>query len=41
MQEKLSILEAGYGQMARDKAREGEALEWTEATVADVSDETR
>jgi hypothetical protein len=34
-------LEAGYRQMARDEAREVEALEWANATVADVADETR
>jgi putative NADPH-quinone reductase len=34
-------LEAGYQQMAQDEAREAEALEWAEATIGDVSDETR
>jgi predicted CopG family antitoxin len=34
-------LEAGYQQMAQDEEREAEALEWTEATIGDVSDETR
>lgn len=34
-------LEDGYRQMARDEAREAEALEWSEATVGDVADETR
>lgn len=34
-------LEAAYRQMAREEAREAEALEWTEATVGDVADETR
>jgi hypothetical protein len=34
-------LEAGYRQMAQDEAREAEALEWANATVADVADETR
>ena len=34
-------LEAAYEQMARDEEREAEALEWAEATVGDVSDETR
>jgi predicted CopG family antitoxin len=34
-------LEAAYQQMAEDEAREAEALEWAEATVGDVSDETR
>lgn len=40
MQKKLSILETGYSQMARDKVREAEALEWAEVTVGDVADET-
>jgi len=34
-------LEAGYRQMGQDEAREAEALEWSEATVGDVADETR
>lgn len=34
-------LEAAYQQMAQDEEREAEALEWTEATVSDVSDEPR
>ena len=34
-------LEAAYEQMAQDEAREAEALEWAEATIGDVSDETR
>lgn len=34
-------LEAAYQQMAQDEAREAEALEWAEATIGDVSDETR
>lgn len=34
-------LEAGYQLMALDEEREAEALEWTEATIGDVSDETR
>ena len=34
-------LEAAYREMAEDEARESEALEWAEATVTDVSDETR
>ncbi|MBI3015831.1 MAG: addiction module antitoxin [Candidatus Tectomicrobia bacterium] len=34
-------LEAAYQQMAKDEAREAEALEWSEATVRDVGDETR
>jgi hypothetical protein len=34
-------LEVAYQQMAREEAREAEALEWVEATVGDVADETR
>ena len=34
-------LEAAYQQMAQDEERELEALEWAEATVGDVADETR
>jgi predicted CopG family antitoxin len=34
-------LEAAYRQMAEDEVREAEALEWAEATIGDVSDETR
>ena len=34
-------LEAAYRQMAQDRQREAEALEWAEATIGDVSDETR
>ena len=34
-------LEAAYQQMAQDEARESEALAWAEATIGDVSDETR
>ena len=34
-------LEAAYEQMALEEAREAEALEWAEATVGDVADETR
>jgi predicted CopG family antitoxin len=34
-------LEAAYQQMARDETREAEALEWAEATIGDVSYETR
>ena len=34
-------LEAAYQQMARDEVRETEALEWSEATIGDVSDEPR
>ena len=34
-------LEGAYREMAQDEAREAEALEWAEATVGDVGDETR
>lgn len=34
-------LDAAYQQMAQDEAREEEALEWAEAAIGDVSDETR
>ena len=34
-------LEAAYREMAREEAREADALEWAEATVGDVADETR
>ena len=34
-------LEAAYREMALDEARETEALEWAEATMGDVADETR
>lgn len=34
-------LDAAYRQMAQEEAREAEALEWSEATVGDVADETR
>ena len=34
-------LEAACRQMAQDEAGEAEALEWAEATVGDVADETR
>ena len=34
-------LDLAYRDMARDESREVEALEWSEATVGDVSDETR
>ena len=30
-----------YAQMAQEEAREAEALEWAEATVGDVANETR
>ncbi len=34
-------LEAAYRQMAQEEERETEALEWSEATIGDVADETR
>lgn len=34
-------LDAAYRQMAQDEARETEALEWAEATIADVGNEPR
>jgi len=34
-------LHEAYKQMAQDEARESEALEWSEATIGDVSDEPR
>jgi predicted CopG family antitoxin len=34
-------LDIAYRQMAQEEARETEALEWAEATVGDVADETR
>lgn len=34
-------LEAAYMEMAKDEARESEALEWAEATIGDVADEAR
>ncbi len=33
-------LEAGYRQMAEDTAQEAEALDWAEALIGDVADET-
>ena len=34
-------LEAGYAQMAKDEAREKAALDWNEAALEDIGDETR
>jgi hypothetical protein len=34
-------LEGAYEEMARDEAREADALEWAEATVGDVADDPR
>ena len=36
-----SSLETAYREMALDEARETEALEWADATMEDVADETR
>ena len=36
-----SDLEAAYSRMAANELREAEALEWVEATIGDVKDETR
>jgi predicted CopG family antitoxin len=32
---------AAYKEMAADKVRESEALEWTEGTLGDINDEER
>jgi predicted CopG family antitoxin len=34
-------LESAYKQMAEDETREREAVEWSESTIGDVSDEPR
>ena len=34
-------LETGYRAMAKDEAREAEALEWAEATIGDIADAPR
>ena len=34
-------LETAYQDMAQDEAHEAEALAWAEATIGDISDETR
>jgi predicted CopG family antitoxin len=34
-------LEAAYQRMGQDEVREAEALEWSEATIGDVSDVSR
>ena len=34
-------LELAYREMAREELREAEALEWSEALVGDLADETR
>ena len=34
-------LEAAYQQIGQDEVREAEALEWSEATIGDVSDVSR
>ena len=36
-----SNLEAAYAEMAKDKKREKEAMEWAEATFRDVADEPK
>ena len=36
-----SALEDGYQAMGNDADREAEALEWAEATIGDVADESR
>jgi predicted CopG family antitoxin len=33
-------LESAYKEMAQDEAREAEALEWSDATIGDVNNET-
>jgi hypothetical protein len=33
--------EAAYKEMAQDRQREAEALEWSEALIGDISDEPR
>jgi len=40
VQEKLTSLEVAYYRMAQDDAREAQAMEWAEATVGDVANET-
>ena len=37
----LPDLEAAYREMAEDEERETEALEWSEATIGDVSNAAR
>ena len=34
-------LESAYKEMAKDRVREKEALEWSEATFGDIAHETR
>lgn len=36
-----STLDEGYRAMAADKAREAEAMQWSDALAADITDETR
>ena len=38
---RVAELEAGYRAMAADEAHEAAALDWSEALVTDVADETR
>lgn len=33
--------DAGYREMARDEARESEAMEWAENLIGEMADETR
>ena len=33
--------ESGYKEMAKDESRENEALEWSEALIGDVADDSR
>jgi hypothetical protein len=34
-------LTVAYQQMSREESREADALEWAEATIADIADETQ
>lgn len=34
-------LELAYQKLAQEEAREAESLEWAEATIGDIADETR
>ena len=40
MNPKLTNLESAYTEMAQDKQREEEALEWAEVTLKDIGLET-
>ncbi len=37
----INELDKAYAEMARDEARELESLEWAEAVLGDISNETR